>query len=42
MLAESTVVIISVCVNQNILLYTLHLYNDVCQLFLNKTDEGEP
>ena len=27
----------TIYVNQTIMLYTLNLYSDVCQLFLNKT-----
>ena len=28
-------------VNQSILIYTLNLYSDVCQFFLNRTGEKE-
>ena len=37
MLAKPTVVIISIHVNQIIMLYTLNLYSQCCQSLLNKT-----
>lgn len=37
MLAEPIVVIISQYVNQAIMLYSLNLHSDGCQLFLNTT-----
>ena len=37
MLDEPIVVIILQHVNHSVMLYALNLYNDICQLFLNKT-----
>ena len=30
----------AIYVNQIIMLYTLNLYSDICQLFLNKTEKN--
>ena len=40
MLAEPVVIISQYMLSQAIMLYVLHLYSDVCQLFLNETGLG--